>query len=87
MHGRCSVTIQFNEVVTQYYKVYTVPGQIRDHHSSKSVDQTNDRDTNQEHPPHPENQEIFLVEDVVVEDAEVVAPVNSSGRGSNVDVA
>jgi len=62
-------------------------GQIRNHHSGKSVDQTNHRETNQEHPPHPEDQEIFLVEDVVVEDAEIVASVNSTSGGTNVDVA
>jgi len=61
-------------------------GEVRNHHSGESVDESNDGESNEEHPPHPEDKEIFLVEDVVVKDAKIVGSVNSSSRGSNVDV-
>merc|ERR1719443_2102031 len=35
------------------------PGQVWNHHSCKSVDETDDRETNEEHPPHPEDKEDF----------------------------
>lgn len=62
-------------------------GEVRDHHPGKSKDKTDHGDSDEKHPPDPENQEVLLVEDVVVEDAKVVAPVNSSSSGTNVDVA
>merc|ERR1719443_166949 len=62
------------------------PGQVWDHHSCKSVDKTDDGETNEEHPPHPEDKEVLLVEDVVVKNAKIVGPVNSSSGGTNVDV-
>jgi len=62
------------------------PGQVWDHHSCKSVDETDDGETNEEHPPHPEDKEVLLVEDVVVKNAKIVGPVNSSSGGTNVDV-
>ena len=68
-------------------KYYYIPGQVRDHDSCKSEDETNNSEADEEHPPHPENKEVLLVEDIVVEDAEVVAPVNGTSGGSNVDVA
>merc|ERR1719288_728560 len=36
------------------------PGQVWDHHSCKSVDETDDGETNEEHPPHPEDKEVLL---------------------------
>ena len=63
-----------------------LPGQVWDHHSCKSVDETDDGETNEEHPPHPEDKEVLLVEDVVVKNAKIVGPVNSSSGGTNVDV-
>ena len=68
-------------------KAFQLPGEVRDHHPGESKDETDHGDSDEEHPPDPENQEVLLVEDVVVEDAKVVAPVNSSSSGTNVDVA
>ena len=64
-----------------------LPREVRDHHPGESEDETNDGDSDEEHPPDPEDQEVLLVENVVVEDAKVVAPVNGSSSGTNVDVA
>ena len=65
---------------------YFIPGQVRDHDSCKSEDETNDSEADEEHPPHPEDKEVLLVEDVVVKNAKIVGPVNSSSGGTNVDV-
>jgi len=62
-------------------------GEVRDHQPGESVDQTEDRDTDECHPPHPEDKEVLLVEDVVVEDAEIVAGVDTPSSCTNSDVA
>lgn len=61
-------------------------GEIRNHHSGESVDKSDDGESNEEHPPHPEDKEILLIEDVVVKNAKIVCSVNSSSGGTNVDV-
>ena len=63
-----------------------LPGQIGNHHPGESVDQPDHWEADQEHPPHPEDEEVLLVEDVIVENAEIVASVNSSSSSTNVDV-
>ena len=45
-----------------------------------SVDEPEDGDDEQEHPPDPEDEEVFLVEQVVGEDAEVVLSVGVAWR-------
>jgi len=62
-------------------------GEVRDHQPGESVDEAEDGDTDESHPPHPEDQEILLVEDVVVKDAEIVAGVDTTRGGSDADVA
>ena len=64
-----------------------LPGEVRDHQSGKSVDQSDDGDTNERHPPHPEDKEVLLVEDVVIKNAQIVAGVDPTSSGSNPDVA
>jgi len=61
-------------------------GEIRNHHPGESVDESDDGESNEEHPPHPEDKEIFLIEDVVVKNAKIVGSVNSSSGGTDVDV-
>jgi len=63
------------------------PGQVRDHHTGESVDQSDHRETDQNHPPHPEDEEVLLVEDVVIKNAQIVAGVDPTSSGSNPDVA
>jgi len=62
-------------------------GQIRDHDPGEPVDQAEDGDGDEGEPPEPEDEEILLVENVVVEDAEIVTPVDGSSGGTNPDVA
>jgi len=62
-------------------------GEVGDHQTSKSVDQSDDGDTNERHPPHPEDKEVLLVEDVIVKDAEIVAGVDTTSCSTNPDVA
>ena len=64
-----------------------LPGEVRDHQPGESVDQTEDRDTDEQHPPHPEDKEVLLVEDVVVKDAEIVAGVDTTSSSTNTDIA
>ena len=64
-----------------------LPGQIGNHHPGESVDQPDHGEADQEHPPHPEDEEVLLVEDVVVEDAEIIVGVNVTSSCSNTDVA
>ena len=64
-----------------------LPGEVRDHQPGESVDQTEDRDTDECHPPHPEDKEVLLVEDIVVKDAEIVAGVDTTSCSTNPDVA
>ena len=50
-------------------------GEGRTCNSDCSVDKPNDRETQHQHPPHPQDEEIFLVEDVVLENTEKVCAV------------
>ena len=63
------------------------PGEIGDHNPGESVDKTEDGDCDEGEPPEPEGEEVLLVEDVVVEDAKVVTPVDGTSSGTNTDVA
>jgi len=63
------------------------PGEVWDHDPGEPVDQAEGGDSDEEEPPEPEDEEILLIEDVVVEDAEVVAPVDGPGGGADPDVA
>jgi len=63
------------------------PGEVWDHDPGEPVHQADGGDSDEEEPPEPEDEEILLVEDVVVEDAQVVAPVDGSGGGADPDVA
>ena len=45
-----------------------------------------DRNGEKEEPPEPEDEEVFLVEDVVVEYTQIVAPINSTRGGTDTDV-
>jgi len=62
-------------------------GEVRDHQPGESVDEAEDGDTDESHPPHPEDKEILLVEDVVVKDAEIVAGVDTTSSSTNTDIA
>ena len=53
-------------------------GEIRRHHSSQPVDETNDGYKEDEHPPAPENEEEFLIEQIVLESAEEVLGVGAA---------
>ena len=63
------------------------PGEIRDSNPGEPVDDPQDGEDGDAQPPEPEDQEVLLVEEVVREDAEVVAPVYASGCSSNTDIA
>ena len=63
------------------------PGEVWDHDPGEPVHQAHGGDSNEEEPPEPEDEEILLVEDVVVEDAQVVAPVDGSRGGADPDIA
>ena len=39
------------------FQTISIPGQVWDDHSCKSVDKANDGQTNEEHPPHPEDKD------------------------------
>ena len=62
------------------------PGEVWDHDPGESVNQAEHGDPDEGEPPEPEDEEVLLVEDVVVENAEIVASVNSSSSSTNVDV-
>jgi len=63
------------------------PGQIWDHDPGEPVDKAQDGDGDEGEPPEPKDKEILLVEDVVVEDAEIVSPVDCSSGGTNANIA
>ena len=69
------------------YQISHQPGEVWDHDPGEPVDQADDGDSDEEEPPEPEDKEILLVEDVVVENAEVVTPVDGSSGSTNTDVA
>lgn len=62
-------------------------GQVWDHHPGEPIDEADDGDDGQAQPPQPQHQEVFLVEKVVREDAEVVGSVNATSSGTNTDIA
>ena len=63
------------------------PGEIRDCNPGEPVDDPQDGEDRDAQPPEPEDQKVLLVEEVVREDAKVVAPVYASGCSSNTDIA
>jgi len=63
------------------------PGEVWDHDPGEPVDQADDGDSNEEEPPEPKDEEILLVEDVIIENAKVVASVDGSSGSTNTDVA
>ena len=69
------------------YQISHQPGEVWDHDPGEPVDQADDGNSNEEEPPEPEDKEILLVEDVVIENAEVVTPVDGSSGSTNTDVA
>jgi len=85
--GVGSAELQVTELPGGHFSQQNRPGQVRDHHTGESVDESDDREPDENHPPHPEDEEVLLVEDVVVKDAEIVAGVNTTSSGTNSDVA
>jgi len=83
----CSTKLQIFQSPCSHFSQQHGPGEVWDHDPGEPVDQADGGDSDEEEPPEPENEEILLVEDVVVEDAEIVAPVDGSCGGSNSDVA
>ena len=55
-----------------------LPCYLRDHDPGRSVHETNDGDNKEEHPPHPQDEEILLVEEIVGEDAQIVALIREA---------
>ena len=69
------------------YQISHQPGEAWDHDPGESVDKTDGGDGDEEEPPEPKDEEILLVEDIIVENAEIVAPVDSTSCGSNTNIA
>ena len=69
------------DIMTEYAPFLRNP---RDTDHNDPEEESNDRDDNENTPPHPENEEIVLIEQIVGEDAEnidivhVATPNNSS---------
>jgi len=63
------------------------PAELRHHHPRHSVDHPQAGEPSQDHPPQPNDEEVLLVEEVVGEDAQIVALILSSCSCSYGDVA
>ena len=63
------------------------PGEIRNCNPGEPVEDPQDGEDGDAQPPEPEDQEVLLVEEVVGENAKVVAPVYASGCSSDTDIA
>ena len=55
--------------------------------SADSKNDTKPSDDEQEDPPQPQDEEVLLIEEVVLEDAEVVGLVHPARGGAHLDVA
>ena len=62
-----------------------LPCNLGDHDSGYSIHETNDGHHQEEHPPHPKNEEIFLVEQIVGEYAQIVALVGETRGRADID--
>ena len=63
-----------------------LPGEVRYADSGSSVDESKDGDDGEDQPPHPQDKEVLLVEEIVGQDAQVVGPVNATSSSTNSDV-
>jgi len=64
-----------------------LPAEVGHGHASKTVDQPEHGDNDEADPPQPDDEEVLLVEEIVGEDAQIVALILSSRRCSYGDVA
>jgi len=81
----CSAQLKVLESPSTHLPCKNGPREVGHHDPGKSVDHAQDGHPDEEEPPDPDDKKVLLVEEVVTEDAKIVARVHGTSRGTDID--